>query len=63
MTTAMTASQIKEFGTKLASAASVCALAVWKYDAGYLAQSGIRAAFDSVASLAKSRAAGSCVVN
>jgi len=59
----MTASQIKEFGSKLASSPSVCALAVWKYDAGYLAQTGIRAAFDAVASLAKSRAAGSCVVN
>ncbi len=62
-TAPMTASQIKEFGTKLASAPAVCAIAVWKYDAGYLAQSGIRAAFDSVASLAKARGAGSCVVN
>jgi hypothetical protein len=59
----MTASQIKEFGSKLASSPAVCALAVGKYDAGYLAQTGIRAAFDAVASLAKSRAAGSCVVN
>ncbi|HKU62783.1 MAG TPA: hypothetical protein VJQ44_16305 [Gemmatimonadales bacterium] len=62
-TAPMTASQIKQFGTKLASEPAVCALAVWKYDAGYLAQTGIRAAFDSVATLAKSRSAASCVVN
>jgi len=62
-TAPMTASQIKEFGSTLASSPAVCALAVWKYDAAYLAQTGIRAAFDAVASLAKSRAAGSCVVN
>ena len=38
----------------------VCAMTGWKYDATYLAQTGIRAAFDSVASVAKTRTAGSC---
>jgi hypothetical protein len=59
-TAPMTASQIKAFGTVLASNPYVCALAGWKYDAGYLSQTGIRAAFDSVASVARSRTAGSC---
>src|SRR5262245_979011 len=59
----MTASQIRSFGTVLASEPAVCALALWKYNAAYLAQSGIRDALNSVAALAKSRAAGACVVN
>jgi len=59
-TAPMTASQIKAFGTVLASHPYVCALAGWKYDAAYLSQTGIRAAFDSVASVARSRTAGSC---
>jgi hypothetical protein len=59
-TAPMTASQIKAFGTVLASHPYVCALAGWKYDATYLSQTGIRAAFDSVASVARSRTAGSC---
>ena len=61
-TAPMTASQIKEFGTVLASSPSTCALAGWKYDGTYLGQTGIRAALDSVASLASHRTAGSCVV-
>ena len=56
----MTASQIKAFGTVLASHPYVCALAGWKYDATYLAQTGIRAALDAVAAVARSRTAGSC---
>jgi hypothetical protein len=59
-TAPMTASQIKAFGTVLASHPYVCALAGWKYDAAYLSQTGIRAAFDAVASVARSRTAGSC---
>ena len=59
-TAPMTASQIKAFGTVLASHPYVCALSGWKYDATYLSQAGIRAAFDSVATVARSRTAGSC---
>ena len=59
-TAPMTASQIKTFGTVLARHPYVCALAGWKYDATYLAQTGIRAALDAVAAVARSRTAGSC---
>ncbi len=60
-TAPMTASQIKAFGTVLASHPYVCALSGWRYDATYLSQTGIRAAFDSVATVARSRTAGSCM--
>jgi hypothetical protein len=59
----MTSSQIKAVGTALAKSASVCALVGWKYSASYLGQPGIRQAFDSVATVAKSRSVTSCVVN
>ena len=62
-TAAMTASQIKQIGTALAKGTTVCALVGWKYDAGYLNQTGIRQALDSIARVAKSRTAASCVVN
>jgi hypothetical protein len=60
-TAPMTASQIKAFGTILASSPSACAMAAYRYDAAYLSQTGIRQALDSVASVAKRRTAGSCV--
>jgi hypothetical protein len=60
-TAPMTAAQIKTFGTALASHPYVCALAGWKYDATYLSQTGIKAAFDAVASIARNRTSGSCV--
>jgi hypothetical protein len=60
-TAPMTASQIKAFGTVLATNPSVCAVVGWRYDPTYLSQSGIGAALDSVATVAKSRAAASCV--
>jgi hypothetical protein len=60
---AMTASQIKQFGTILAQEPSACALVGWSYDAGYLGQSGIREALDSVATVARRRNAASCVVS
>jgi hypothetical protein len=59
-TAPMSASQIKTFGTVLASQSYVCALAGWRYDATYLSQTGIRAAFDSVAKVARNRTSGSC---
>jgi hypothetical protein len=62
-TAPMTASQIKSLGTVIASDPYVCAATGWKYDATYLAQTGIRAAFDSVASVARTRTAGSCVAH
>jgi hypothetical protein len=58
-TASMTASQIKQIGTAMAKA-SVCALVGWKYDDGYLSQSGIRQALDSVATVAKSRTTSGC---
>jgi len=62
-TAPMTASQIKAFGTILASSPPVCALAGYRHDPTYLSQSGIRQALDSVATVAKRRTAGSCVVS
>jgi hypothetical protein len=62
-TASMTASQIKQFGTILAKQSAVCALVGWKYDATYMAQSGIRAALDSVATVAKKRTPASCSVS
>jgi hypothetical protein len=56
----MTPNQIRQFGTILAEDPSVCALIGWKYDSGWLDQTGVRAALDSVASVAKGRAAASC---
>ena len=53
----------KTFGTILASAPSVCAVVGYQYAASYLSQTGIRAALDSVATVAKRRTAGSCVVS
>jgi hypothetical protein len=62
-TAPMTASQIKQFGTILAKHSSVCALLGSRHDEAYLAQTGIRAAFDSVAKVAKNRDAAACVVS
>jgi hypothetical protein len=62
-TAPMTGSQIKAFGTVLASAPSVCALAAYRHDPAYLSQTGIRQALDSVSTVAKRRTAGSCVVS
>ncbi len=59
----MTASQIQQFGTVLAKEPSVCALVGWRYDPAYLSQSGVGAALDAVAAIARTRNAGSCVVN
>ena len=57
----MTASQLKQVGSVFAKDASVCALVGWKYDDGYVSQSGIRQALDSVATVARSRTVASCV--
>jgi hypothetical protein len=62
-TAPMTASQIKQFGTILASDPSVCALVGWRYDSGYLSQTGIRQALDSVATVARSRGSVPCAVS
>jgi hypothetical protein len=62
-TAPMTAAQIMGFGTILAKDPSVCALVGWRYDSAYLSQSGIGAALDSVARVAKSRTAASCVAS
>jgi hypothetical protein len=62
-TAAMTASQILQLGTMAAKEPAACALVGWRYDAGYVGQTAIRAALDSVAKVARSRSAGACVVN
>jgi hypothetical protein len=62
-TAPMTASQIKQIGTVLAKDASACALVGWKHDDSFMSQSGIRQALDSVATVAKSRTAASCVAS
>ncbi|MGN6392133.1 MAG: hypothetical protein ACTHM9_07795 [Gemmatimonadales bacterium] len=62
-TAPMTANQIMQLGTIAAKSSGVCALVGWQYDASYVGQSGIRAALDSVAKVAKSRSVASCVVN
>lgn len=40
----------------------ICAFVPWKYDASYLSQAGIAAALDSVATVARGRTGGSCVM-
>jgi hypothetical protein len=62
-TAAMTASQILQLGTVAAKEPAACALVGWRYDASYVGQTAIRAALDSVAKVARSRSAGSCVVS
>ncbi|MBA3259537.1 MAG: hypothetical protein H0T68_08745 [Gemmatimonadales bacterium] len=60
-TAPMTARQVKEFGSILAAAPSVCALVGWRYDTSYLGQTGMRDAMAAVATVARSRTAASCV--
>jgi hypothetical protein len=62
-TPGMTASQIKQYGTILASSASVCALVGRSYDTNYLSQAGIAQALDSVTNVAKRRTSASCAVS
>jgi hypothetical protein len=62
-TAPLTAGQIMAIGTVLAKHPSVCALMGLRYDATYLGQTGIRAALDSVAAVAKGRDAASCAVS
>jgi hypothetical protein len=62
-TAPMTASQVKQFGTILATDPSVCTVVGRSYDAAYLNLTGIRAALDSVTAVAKTHAAASCVVS
>ena len=57
---AMTASEIKRFGTVLASEPAGCGLTLWQYDEVYLGRSDIRSALAEVARLTKSRAPQPC---
>ncbi|MEP7176308.1 MAG: hypothetical protein ABI860_07115, partial [Gemmatimonadales bacterium] len=59
----MTASQVRTFGTAMASEPSVCALVGWRHNSTYLNKTGVRDALDAVSTVAKSRKAASCVVN
>ncbi len=60
-TAAMTASQVRQFGTILAADPSVCALVGWRHDQSYLGQTGMRDAMEAVAAVARGRSAASCV--
>jgi hypothetical protein len=56
----MSASQIKNWGSVLASDSHSCAFLSWKYDAKYWGRAGIKAAIASVAAKAQNRANKSC---
>jgi hypothetical protein len=58
----MTASQIKTFGSILATTSSACAFYGWKYSSSYFGRSDIKSALATVASKAKNRSRTSCRV-
>jgi hypothetical protein len=62
-TAPLTASQLKEYGTILAAEPAVCGLVAWRHDAAYLTQSGVKAAFDAIGVVARSRKPASCVAS
>jgi hypothetical protein len=62
-TAPMTPTQLKQFGTIIASNPSVCGLVGWRHDPAYLRQSGVMAAFDAIADVARRRRSASCVVS
>ena len=57
---AMSARQIKNWGSVLASDSHACAFLSWKFDSKYFNRAGIKAALGVVASKAKSREKKSC---
>jgi hypothetical protein len=57
---AMTAAEVKKYGTILASVPSACGLTLWQHDAAYLTRSDIRAALEDVAGVAKVHVAKAC---
>jgi hypothetical protein len=57
---AMSASQLKTFGSALATNPYACAMYGWKYSSSYFGRSDIKAAVEAVAALARNRAWISC---
>jgi hypothetical protein len=57
---AMSASQLKTFGSALATNPYACAMYSWKYSPAYLGRSDIKAAVDAIAALARNRDWRSC---
>ena len=60
-TAPMTVSEVKAFGTILAQEPMACGLLGWRYDDGFMSQTGMRAAMDSVAKVARLHAPTTCV--
>ncbi|MGH7580051.1 MAG: hypothetical protein ACREM9_07765 [Gemmatimonadales bacterium] len=59
---AMSASQLRSWGSVLAAHSKVCGLALVRYDAGYFGRSDVKDAITAVAGRARDRAATSCRV-
>lgn len=57
---AMTAAEVKRFGSILAGETAACGLTLWQFDAAYLGRSDIRAALDDVTAVARARPAKAC---
>jgi hypothetical protein len=57
----MSAGELVRVGTILAETPYVCAFVSWRYDAAFEARADIRAALDSVASVAQTRGGTSCL--
>jgi len=58
--TAMTASQVGSYGSALLSSTYPCAFISWKYDARYVASSGVASALDALRRQAENRGSKSC---
>jgi hypothetical protein len=56
----MTATQLKTLGSAMLSSSYPCAFLNWKYDAGYMARSDIKAALSALATKARSKPFKSC---
>jgi hypothetical protein len=57
---AMTAAELKKYGTLLASVPSACGLTLWQHDATYLTRSEIRGALDEVAAVTRAHPVKAC---
>jgi hypothetical protein len=57
----MSAAELTRVGTLLVETPYVCAFVSWRYDSSFEARPGMRAALDSVASVARNRGGTSCL--
>lgn len=57
---AMSASQLKSWGSAILAEPALCGFALWRYDAAYYGRSDIRASLEALSSAAKAHARVSC---